>query len=120
MLLRPVDASGDILPVLSGSAMVSGAEAVTVLVRDRLNLLAGEWWENPSHGCAILSMLREGRITEADQSSLTSYLTSYILSTPGVLSVEDVSASVSGRRFQYACKILTASDTGNVSYSLSL
>ena len=43
MLLRPVDASGDILPVLSSSDLVSGAEAVVILARDRLNLL---WHHN--------------------------------------------------------------------------
>ena len=48
LLLRPVDDSGDILPVLSSSALVSGSFAVTQLVRDRLNLLSGEWWENPA------------------------------------------------------------------------
>ena len=66
MLLRPVDASGDILPVLSSPDLVSGPEAVVVLVRDRLNLLAGEWWENPAWGCEIFDMIRAGRVTEND------------------------------------------------------
>ena len=48
MLLRPVDDIGDILPVLSVSGMVPDLESVVLLVRDRLNLLSGEWWENPS------------------------------------------------------------------------
>ena len=43
MLLRPADASGDILPVRSSSAMLSGPEAVAQLVRYRLSLLRGEW-----------------------------------------------------------------------------
>ena len=47
MLLRPADASGDILPVLSSSALFSGPEAVALLVQDRLSLLRGNWWENP-------------------------------------------------------------------------
>jgi hypothetical protein len=41
MLLRPADASGDILPVRSSSAMLSGPEAVALLVRYRLSLLRG-------------------------------------------------------------------------------
>ena len=65
MLLRPVDDSGDILPVLSSSVLVSGSLAVTQLVRDRLNLLSGEWWENPSWGCDILDRFQSSRITEA-------------------------------------------------------
>ena len=45
--MRPVDASGDILPVLSAADMATGAEAVAVLAADRLRLLTGDWWENP-------------------------------------------------------------------------
>ena len=120
MLLRPVDASGDILPVLSVSVLLTGAEAVTALVRDRLNLLAGEWWENPSHGCAVVDMLRQGRVTEADKTALASYITSYILATPGVVSVEDVSVSVSGREFSYSCVVIAEGGSGTVFYSSSV
>ena len=57
MLLRPLDASGDILPVLSSSSMLSGGPAVAVLAESRLNLLSGEWWENRScdKGTVLLS-----------------------------------------------------------------
>ena len=120
MLLRPVDASGDILPVLYVSSMLVGAEAVTALVRDRLNLLAGEWWENPSHGCAVVDMLRQGRVTEVDKSSLASYITSYILATPGVVSVEKVFVRVSGREFSYSCVVIADGGSGMVSYSASV
>ena len=58
MLLRPADNSGDILPVISSSVLVSGSLAVTQLVRDRLNLLSGEWPENPARGCKVLEMMR--------------------------------------------------------------
>ena len=51
MLLRPVDASGDILPVLSSSSMLSGPEAVARLAEYRLRWSAGGisaevvgWW----------------------------------------------------------------------------
>ena len=120
MFLRPVDASGDILPVLSSSDLVSGTEAVVILVRDRLNLLSGEWWENPAWGCAIFDMMRSGRVTEADVSALASYLTGYIQQTSGVESVEDVMSSVSGRRFSCRCRVITSFGSGDVSYSLEL
>ena len=44
MLSRPVDASGDILPVLSPSDLLSGVQTVAVGVKDHLNLYAGDWW----------------------------------------------------------------------------
>ena len=120
MLLRPVDASGDILPVLSSSDLVSDPESVVLLVRDRLNLLSGEWWENPSWGCEIFDMIRSGRVTENDVSTLASYLSSYIATTPGVRSVEDVHTAVSGRQFTYSCRVLTEQGSGNASFSASL
>ena len=119
MTLRPVDASGDILPVLSTSALVSDPESVVLLVRDRLNLLSGEWWENPSWGCEIFNMIRSGRVTENDISALASYLSSYIATTPGARSVEDVHTAVSGRQFSYSCRVLTEQGSGDVQYTTS-
>ena len=50
MLLRGVDASGNILPVLSSHSLLSGPEAVARLAEYRLSLLTGEWWENAGMG----------------------------------------------------------------------
>ena len=116
MLIRPADASGDILPVLSSSGLLSGPEAVALLVRDRLSLLAGEWWENLAWGNSILDMLQESRFTEADQQVLASYITSYIRETPGVQEVEDARFFVSGRRFSYSCMVRTGQGSGLVTY----
>ena len=120
MLLRPVDASGDILPVLSTSVLVSDPESVVLLVRDRLNLLSGEWWENPAWGCRVFEMMRTWRVTAQDVSALSSYLCSYIAATRGVRSVEDVHIAVSGRRLTFSCRVLTEDGTGDVSYSVNI
>ena len=117
--MRPADSTGDILPVLSVSSLLSGPEAVAALVRDRLNLLAGEWWENPSHGCGILDMLREGRMTGADKPALASALTAYISATPGVQAAEDVSADIAGREFRYSCTVRTAAGSTGITCSIS-
>ena len=120
MMLRPVDDSGDILPVLSPSDLVSGPEAAALLVRDRLNLLSGEWWENPAWGCGVFDMIRSGRVTGQDVSALASALSSYIAATPGVQSVVDVRAAVSGRRFTYACRVQTEQGESAVAWSADL
>ena len=114
--MRPVDASGDILPVLSSSALLSGPEAAALLVQDRLSLLQGEWWENPSVGFPILERMREGRITETDAASLVSMISAYIRETPGVLDVSNESFSVSGRQFTYVCTVRTEEGSAEVSY----
>ena len=117
MLLRPVDASGDILPVLSSRALLSGPEAVARLAEYRLSLLIGEWWENAGTGFSILEVMRSARLTEDSGSMLSSMITSYIRETPGVQEVEDVYFSVSGRVFSYSCTVLTKEGRANVLFS---
>ena len=118
MLLRPVDASGDILPVISSSVLLSGPEAVALLVQDRLSLLRGEWWENPENGFFILDTLQGSRISEADASALSSQISAYVRETPGVREVEDVRYSVSGRVFSWSCSVRTKEGTAAVLYEL--
>ena len=116
MLIRPVDASGDILPVLSSSDMLSGPEAVAQLVQDRLSLLQGEWWENPGYGFGILNLMQASRVTDADASALSSRITEYIRQTDGVLEVENVRFAVTGRTFSYSCTVRTKEGTAGVDY----
>ncbi len=118
MILRPVDASGDILPVLSSSDMLSGPEAAALLVQDRLSLLRGEWWENPENGFFILDTLQGSWITEADASALSSQISAYVRETPGVREVEDVRFSVDGKRFSWSCSVQTKEGTAAVLYEL--
>ncbi len=118
MIHRPVDAAGDILPVLSASDLLHGAEAAAQLVRERLELLAGDWWENPAWGNEALEMLRESRLTEADQQALASYLSSYILETPGVQEVEGAVFVAEGKRFGYTCSAVTENGQVMIHYEL--
>ena len=114
--LCPVYASGDILPVLFSGALVSGPEAVVLLVKYRLSLLAGEWWENPESGFRILESLWSSCMTDADASALSSMITEYLRETEGVLVFEDVQLSVSGRCFSFSCRARTEEGTAVVSY----
>lgn len=119
MRLRPTDDTGDILPIPNTAALLTGAEAAAELVRCRLNLLPGEWWENPDHGCAVFRMLREDRLTAADKTALAACLTEYIRATPGVHTVDRVSASITGRQLTFSCEIRTDDGSANISYSVS-
>ena len=107
MKIRPVYPDGDILPVLHTGEMFSGALAVASLVESRLQLYAGDWWENPAWGNEILRMLQEGRLTQADAQAISTYLTEYVRETSGVQDVTDVRFSVEGRRFGWECSVLT-------------
>ena len=107
MRIRPTDQNGDVLPVLHASDLFSGDLAVAKLVEDRLNLYFGDWWENPAWGNEILRMLQEGRLTEADAQSLSTYLAGYVRSTSGVKEVQDENWDLSGHRFSWSCTVLT-------------
>ena len=113
MRLRLVDQNGDVLPVLHASDMFSGSLAVAKLVEDRLNLFSGDWWENPAWGNEILRMLQDGRLTEADAQSLSTYLSGYVRSTSGVKEVQDEKWDFSGSRYSWSCTALT--EYGSVS-----
>ena len=117
MRMRPVDENGDMLPVLTGNGMLSGAAAVAQLVEDRLKLYAGDWWENPAWGNEILRMLQEGRLTEADAQSLSTYLASYVRSNSGVKEVQDERWMLEGGRFSWGCTVLTEYGTAEIEYT---
>ena len=116
--MRPVDPDGDILPVLHTGEMFSGALAVASLVESRLELYAGDWWENPAWGNEILRMLQEGRLTEADAQSLSTYLAGYVRNTSGVKEVQDEKWDLDGGRFSWGCTVITEYGTMGVNYQL--
>ena len=117
MIHRPLDETGDILPVLSSGDLLRDTEAVAALVRERLNLLTGDWWENPAWGNEVVDMLQESRLTEEESQPLASYLSSYIRETPGVRDVVGVSFSAGGRVFRCSCTVETDTGSADISYS---
>jgi len=118
MKMRPVDSSGDVLPILNTNEMLSDAPAVALLVESRLNLFAGDWWENPDWGSEILKMLQEGRLTEADAQALSTYLADYVRETKGVKDVMDIMFSVNGTGFRWECTVITEYGSVIVTYQI--
>ncbi|MCR5370922.1 MAG: hypothetical protein K6E83_09465 [Clostridium sp.] len=118
MLSRPVDDSGDILPVTQSSDLLSGVPAVKTGLTDHRCLFFGEWWEDPEKGNEILDLISESRCTDQDAETLESYLVSYLLEFPGVRSISDVSSSFSGHTFYFSCTAHT--DSGDLTISDSI
>ena len=118
MILRPVDENGDMLPALSSASLLSGTDAAAELIRDRLALYAGDWWENPALGNEVLQMLQDFRPTEADAQAMAAYLYSYIRETPGVTDVRNAVWSLVDRQLQYSCTVETRDGSAEVNYSL--
>ena len=94
------------------------ATAEAELTRDRLNLMTGDWWENPTWGNAIVEMLKESRLTEADGRAIAGYLSSYVRETAGVLDVRDVQYSMEEGRLCFSCVIESDKGSANVQYEI--
>ena len=109
MLSRPVDSSGDILPVLTPGDLLSGSEAAAAALSDHLRLFAGDWWEYADRGNEIPDLLSQGLRSERDLETLSGYLSSYVRDFPAVSSVSDARASFSGRAFTFSCTVRTGS-----------
>ena len=105
------------LPVLAGNEMLSGAAAVAQLVEDRLKLYVGDWWENPAWGNEILRMLQEGRLTERDAQSLSTYLAGYVRNTSGVKEVQEERWALEGGRFSWGCTVITEYGMAEIEYT---
>ena len=118
MLIRAKAVNGDVKPILHISDMESGAKAVAILVENRLDFYAGDWWENEEWGSLILKMLEQGRLSEADAQTISVYLTQYVRDTPGVSEVQDVVYTISGRNFSWQCTVLTGDGSATVLYNL--
>ena len=118
MLTRPIDDTGDILPVLTSADLLSGISAVAAGLRDHMHLYQGDWWENPEMGNEVLDLVVDARATDQQAETLSFYLSSCILEFPPVQSISDVAASFSGYVFHFACTAHT--EEGEVPISLSL
>ena len=118
MTLRPMDDTGDILPVSFASKMCSGADAVGFLAFLRLKLYQGDWWEDEEEGCDILELLRRNRISSGNLSLLSSSISNYLAQTPGVLDVRDAEISLSGHVASYSCQLITGEKAVDFSASL--
>ncbi|MCR4876507.1 MAG: hypothetical protein K5922_05000 [Clostridiales bacterium] len=103
LLARPVDGSGDILPVRSASDLLTGNEAAAAGLRDHLKLFRGDWWEYAEKGNEIFELMAIARGTSQDAATLQSWLTAYILTFPGIVSVTDIRSSFTGHAFSYSC-----------------
>ena len=102
MTARPVDSSGDILPVLSPASLLSGAPAVASALGDHLRVFTGDWWEYPDRGNPVFDLIAAGPMGEKDIPALSACVTSYVMEFPAVRAVSDVRAALSGGVMTYS------------------
>ena len=117
MLTRPVGTNGDMIPIAYSNQMIEGGEAVAQIVKQRLLLYFGEWWENENIGFRIPQFLIEG-VRQENLQMLSKYISSYVSDTEGVDSVVDSAVSLDGRKMTYSCVVRTGMEMERVDVTL--
>ena len=118
MRVRPIDADGDMMPIMSNSQLLDGSKAVVQIARDRLKFYRGDWWENPSRGIRIPDFLLE-TIRKRDVQFFTRYMTSFIAGTPGVTGITGVMVSFEKRKLTFSCYLQTKEGTEPLEVDMS-
>ncbi len=111
MFYRPVDDSGDILPVQTLGNRLSGPQALSAALTDWLNLHAGEWWEYDYLGNPVLTLQEDTRGLDKDLAALSAAIVTYLLSFPAPMSVMDANVSRSGTALRFSCTVRDESGT---------
>lgn len=106
MVVRPIGKNGDMVPVSYGDQLLTGNDAIAQVVRQRLRLYVGEWWEDETLGFRIPEFLAENPTVE-NMGMLGSYIASYIVKTEGVTGVTNVSVSCLNRKLTFRCTVKT-------------
>ena len=118
MIIRPVDAQGDMMPISKADQMITGARAVAQAVKARLGLNYGEWWEDEEIGFQIPDFLAETYKTN-QVDVLAKYIVGYISETKEVSSVSGVNVWTEGRTMYFSATINTQDESVNVEVNLS-
>ena len=117
MIVRPVDSIGDMMPIEYSDQMITGEKAVAQVVKQRLLLYFGEWWEDEEAGFRIPRFLSDG-VRSENMQMIQKYISSYIAATEGVDAVSASSISLVGRVMTYRCVIRAKGESESVEVSL--
>ena len=118
MIVRPTDQNGDMIPIAYASQMLTKAEAVAQVVKQRLLFYFGEWWEDESAGFRLPQFLTDG-IRRENWEMLAKYVSSYVAGTEGVAGVSGTFVTLDGRKMVYSCVIHVGEETETVEVELN-
>ena len=118
MKVRPVDGYGDMMPVYESSQMLTGAEAVAQVAKERLLFFKGEWWEDENLGVAIPEFLASN-VKARDVNLFGKFITSYIAQTEGVTAVTNANIEFVNKKLIFSCVLKTTEGNASVEVDLS-
>lgn len=97
MRFRTLDENGDMKPIRYAEDMLTDADAVGAAVKSRMDLGAGEWWEDESIGFEVPNFLLEGLRGGRDCRMLVNYIIAFIQRTPGVTAITAANYVINNR-----------------------
>ena len=107
MISIPFDENGDFQPRLLLQRIMNDPEVVAKALRDYLQMMVGEWWEDALAGNPVFDLMSVLRATDAAAETLAACLTDYISRYPGFRNISETSGKFDGSRFTFHCKVTT-------------
>jgi hypothetical protein len=116
--VRALDPTGEPLQGNGQGNFISDLPAVAQIIRTRLLLLAGEWWENLNAGTPLFQSILGGSGSDRDAAAAALIFTQSILGAPYELSVANVSSGFnkSTRIFQFSAQAITLFGTITITF----
>lgn len=104
--VRALDSNWDLI---SEDTYLYDLQAVAQIVQQRIKFLQAEWFENLSLGFPLFQQVLGVAMPQRQQQAVALLLQQYILQTPYVTTVSDLSISFtsSSRALQFSCTITT-------------
>lgn len=104
---RKTDENGDMVFGGGDSDFLDGAAAMEQVLKTRLAVIDGEWWEGdegamPWTSEVLGQMVTQNRINEIDLMVIDR-----IMDTIGVISVSNIESGVTNRQYYFRCMVQT-------------
>lgn len=104
-------------PVFIPQVSLTAAQAVAQNILTRLNLWAGEWWENLNLGLPVFQSILGQSASKRGQAAMSLAIQQQIQGTQYVTSVTNVNFSFANGQFSFTCTAQTVFGQVTVSFA---
>lgn len=104
---RKLDENGDMVFGAGSEGMLYGLDAMKQILRSRLSVVAGEWWEGDRTAIPYLPDILGAPATRSVKDALDLMIINRIVDTVNVISVSNVKSSFENRVYRFSCDVQT-------------
>jgi hypothetical protein len=120
MKYRKLDVNGDYTFGKSAQNFFIDNDAVSQAITTNLLLLQGEWWEDTSQGLPLFQSILRQSNTPGNIKSIDLLIKDRILSTQGVLSINNYTGTYTNRIYTINCEVETQYGSATVQIPLNV